>query len=108
MGTAKNFVIQRTTAHNEIEGNRQWIIGVDCYVCSRWKYSLFVAPRRGPVKISGTFETLHHGACTSAKTLDIRQFARRLVEVSGVEEEDRANYVALLPEEARATLESDQ
>ena len=108
MGTAKNFVIQRTTAHKEIEGNRQWIIGVDCYVCSRWKYSLFVAPHKPPAKISGTFETLHHGPCTSAEMLDIRQFARRLVEVSGVEEEDRANYVALLPEEVRATLESDQ
>lgn len=59
------------------------------------------------MKISGTFETLHHGPCTSADAVDIRQFARRLVEVTGVEEEDRANYLALLPERVRMTLESD-
>jgi hypothetical protein len=50
---------------------------------------------------------LHHGPCTSAKPVDIREFARRLVEVTGVEEKDRAQYVALLPSARRAELRSD-
>lgn len=39
--------------------------------------------------------------------MDIREFARRLVEVTGVEEKDRASYVALLPSARRAELRSD-
>lgn len=99
--------MQRTIAHREIEGNGRWLIGTDCYVCSRWQYTLVVAPYDPQARLSGTFETLHHGPCTSAKLVDIREFARQLVEVTGVEEQDRAHYLALLPSARRAELSSD-
>jgi len=37
------LVIQRTIAHREIKGNRTWIVSNDCYACSRWRYSIFIA-----------------------------------------------------------------
>jgi hypothetical protein len=66
-----------------------------------------VAPYDSQAKLTGTFETLHHGPCTSAKPVDIREFARRLVEGTGAEDKDRANYIGLLPSARRAELRAN-
>ena len=83
------------------------MVGTDCYVCSRWKYTLIAAPCEGQASLSGTFESLQHGPITSAKPVDIREFARRLIEVSGTPEENRAHYIALLPAARRSQVRAD-
>lgn len=98
-----NFVLQRTIAHPEISSNRQWLIRDECYVCSRWKYTLFVADREGSV--DGKFQTLDG---KTPQLIDIKGFARTVVEGKGGCESDLDTFIELLPPARKVQIEDDQ
>jgi len=57
--------------------------------------------------IEGTFELLNHEN-KGLKPIDVREFARRLVEVTGDPEGDVQRYLDLLPKLPRERLEHDE
>ena len=57
--------------------------------------------------IEGTFELLNHEN-KGLKPIDVREFARTLVEVTGDPETDAKSYVDLLPKPPRERLENDE
>ena len=57
--------------------------------------------------IDGTFELLNHES-KGIKPIDVREFARRVVEVTGDPEVDSQRYLDLLPKLPRDRLEHDE
>ena len=81
------------------------MIRTECYVCCRWQYSLIVAEEAN-AQINGSFVLLH-GTPQTAPLVDIREFARSLVETTGLEEADLARYLDMIPAHERESLESN-
>jgi len=48
-----NFVLQRSLAHPEIAGSARWTINDECYVCSRWNYTMIFVGKEGQRQVSG-------------------------------------------------------
>lgn len=104
--TNKQVVLQRTIAHNEIDGNKRWQLSPFCFVTDRWKYSIF-ALREGEQYVQGSFELLHHVKGSKMQGVDVREFARRLIETSGDVDTDFKVYCAMLPEDVQDDLRPD-
>lgn len=103
------LVIQRTIAHPEISGNKQWIANDECYCCKRWKYTIFFIEKKvaeRPV-IEGTFELLNTHE-RKIKAIDVREFARSLTEITGDEQEDSKRILEMLPQKYRDEIFDDE
>lgn len=96
-------MLQRTIAHNEIIQNTNWVVGSECYVCDRWCYTLFVVATDKSSTLSGSYELLHSRS-KHTKLIDIREYARRMVEASGNKDLDREHYMKMLPNDKRQEL----
>lgn len=104
-----NVILQRALAHPEIRGNARWVCsGKDCYCCERWKYTIFILDARSvdgdEITLEGTFELLTTPDKESLNMMDVREFARHLIEITGETAEDMERYLALLSPEARDQL----
>ena len=38
----EKFVIQRVLGHREMPGSEKWFVDKECYMCDRWRYTLFM------------------------------------------------------------------
>mmetsp|Transcript_22094 Transcript_22094/g.34252 ORF Transcript_22094/g.34252 Transcript_22094/m.34252 type:complete len:109 (-) Transcript_22094:226-552(-) len=72
------FVIQRCVSNTEIEGARSWLIRDNCYLCARYKYTIFIAKKKPRCQVHGNFEMLHHGPNVKFRLFDIRAFAKMM------------------------------
>lgn len=72
--------------------NNKWFIRDECYVCSRWKYTLFISKNQG--EIEGNFELLDR---STPKLMPVAAFARRVVECKGKLADDLLKYIDILP-----------
>lgn len=100
----KLFILQRTTAHPEIQQNRNWKISKECYICKRWKYTLIISEK--PAFALGSFEMLYAPKSQPVRLLDIRELARSITEVNGDEEFDWNTYLKLLSSSELAKIKS--
>lgn len=103
----QNFVLQRTVGHSEIIANKIWLKLKSCYICNRDRYTLFLS-NQPDVSIMGTFDLLYSVKKIHIKLVDIREFARSLVEVTGSDEHDRREYTKLLPLDVQSQLKKDR
>lgn len=86
------FVLQRTLAHSELDSHKQWYIKDDCYVCDRCKYTLLVS--NTPGTFQGKFKLFDQKA---PKLIDVKSFAKQLVETKTKIEENLPKLLELVP-----------
>ena len=68
---------------------------------------MFFVEKEKEAVIDGSFELLNNDS-RSIKPIDIREFARNLVEITGDPEDDMQRYLQAIPKVDRDQIESDQ
>lgn len=103
-----NYILQRTLAHPEIPGNGQWILNTECYICGGWEYSQVCTQVKGEtapsLRMNSTVCMLNNADMDKVELVDVRQFAKRLIERGENKSDDFSAFLQALPDKLRREL----
>ena len=83
------------------------MLDTECYCCNRWKYSIFFAQKHPNCTLKGTFQTLHRYE-KGKMFVDVREYARRLIAISGDDKIDRDRFLDQLTRQEKEELLPDE
>lgn len=94
--TLFNYILQRTLAHPEIEGNGNWHLNSECYICEHWNYTMIYKVSKEPIEIESSFTSLNYQG-DRFQMKDVRIFAKQLLETSSDHDENFKTFNSTLP-----------